>query len=87
MLTILALHYSYSNANGTLILKHFGKASAMAEWLLARRSASLHYAEGDPRRGIPPGTDEGDDFKVRCERAMGQGPGVRSQGSGVRSQV
>ena len=48
MLTILALHYSYSDANGTLILKHFDKAGAMAEWLLARRNASLHFAEGGP---------------------------------------
>ncbi len=56
MLTILALYYSYSNANATLLLNHFAKAKAVSEWLLARRNASLHFGEGDPRRGIPPGT-------------------------------
>ena len=46
-------------------LRHFGKARAMAEWIMARRNASLAYGERDPRYGIPPGVDEGDDFKVQ----------------------
>ena len=66
MLTILALYRSYSSAtDDALLLAHFDKARAMAEWLMARRNASLEYGVDDPRYGIPPGTDEGDDFKVQ----------------------
>ena len=65
MLTILALFYSYSGGNATLPLAHFDKARALAEWLMARRNASLRYEKSDPRYGIPPGVDEGDDFKVQ----------------------
>ena len=39
------------------------KARAMAEWLISRRANSLGDAPDDPRFGIPPGNDEGDDFK------------------------
>ena len=63
MLTILALYYSYSG-DESLLLSHFPKAQALAEWLIARRTASLEYASDDPRYGIPAGIDEGDDFKV-----------------------
>jgi hypothetical protein len=67
MLTILALFHSYSGGRtgDALLLKHFQKARTMAEWLMARRLESLHWPADDPRYGIPPGTDEGDDFKVQ----------------------
>lgn len=63
MLTILALYHSYS-ADDSLLLDVFDRARAMGEWLLARRGESLRWGESDPRYGIPPGTDEGDDFKA-----------------------
>jgi hypothetical protein len=68
MLTILATYFSYSGGDGAaagLLLTHFDKAKAMAGWLMARRTASLRYGPDEPRHGIPPGTDEGDDFKVQ----------------------
>ena len=68
MLTILATFFSYAGGDGAaagLLLAHFEKAKAMASWLMARRTASLQYGPDDPRHGIPPGTDEGDDFKVQ----------------------
>ena len=65
MLTILATYYSYSGGDASLPLAHFDKAKALAEWLIARRNESLRYATSDPRYGIPPGVDEGDDFKVQ----------------------
>ena len=40
------------------------QARTLAHWLIARREASLSYGEADPRYGILPGTDEGDDFKA-----------------------
>jgi len=72
MLTIHALYHSYANTiaresehASAPLLKHFQKAKTMADWLIARRAESLQYPETDPRYGIPPGTDEGDDFKVQ----------------------
>eukprot|EP01051_Picozoa_sp_SAG22_P006147 SAG22_NODE_392_length_11210_cov_3.879669_8_plen_1389_part_00 len=65
MLTILALYYSYSGGDAELLLKHFAKAKTMADWLIARRAESLQYGPADPRYGVPPGVDEGDDFKVQ----------------------
>ena len=58
MLTILALYHSYTG-DDALLLKHFPKARTMAEWIAARREASLQYGAADPRYGIPPGVDEG----------------------------
>jgi len=61
MLTILALYYSYSG-DSALLLKHFDRARAVAEWLLYRRSLSLEHSPDDPRYGIPPGDDEADNY-------------------------
>ena len=61
MLTILALYFSYTG-DSELLLKHFAKAKALAEWLLYRRSLSLKHSPDDPRYGIPPGDDEADNF-------------------------
>ena len=67
MLTLLALYHSYTSAgDAALLLRHFDKAKAMADWLMARRNAStLAFDPADPRHGILPGTDEGDDYKVQ----------------------
>ena len=65
MLTILALYHSYSGGDDALLLRHFEKAKAMAEWLIARRETTLSYGAADPRYGMMPGVDEGDDFKVQ----------------------
>ena len=70
MLTILALYFSYSGGDAALLLKHFDKAQAMAEWLMARREVSLQFGEEDPRHGIPGGTDEGDDYKVNYRHQL-----------------
>ena len=74
MLTILALFYSYSSEGEeekakavSLLLAHFNKAQTMAVWLMARRNTSLLHDTNDPRFGIIPGTDEGDDFKYQYE--------------------
>jgi hypothetical protein len=64
MLTILALYYSYSDGDDALLLEHFDKAKALADLLIARRTTSLQYGPDDPRYGMMPGGDEGDDFKV-----------------------
>ena len=76
MLTILALYHSYADSEVTvssssLLLEHFDKAKALAEWLLARRAESLTHGPADPRYGIPAGVDEGDDFKVQYLHKMG----------------
>ena len=60
MLTVLALYHSYSGGDDAFLLKHFAKAKALAEWLIARRATSLEYAVTDPRYGMIPGLDEGD---------------------------
>ena len=72
MLTILALYHSYSGSDDTLMLECFAKAKAMGDWLVARRTASLQYAEADPRHGILPGIDEGDDFRVQYTHQSNQ---------------
>ena len=72
MLTILALYHGYSRGDDELLLKHFAKAKAMADWLIARRDESLQYRPDDPRYGIPPGVDEGDDFKVQYRHQSNQ---------------
>ena len=51
MLTILALYQTYSGGDNALMLKHYAKAKAIADLLVARHSASLQYGEGDPRYG------------------------------------
>eukprot|EP01052_Picozoa_sp_SAG31_P071964 SAG31_NODE_30922_length_374_cov_1.221818_1_plen_83_part_10 len=56
---------SYSEGDSALLLEHFGKAKAMADWLIARRTESLQYGPDDPRYCVTPGVDEGDDFKVQ----------------------
>ena len=63
MLTIFALYVSMTG-DMELMLKHFGKAKAMAEWLLYRYQMSLsqHPSPDDPVHGILPGGDEGDGF-------------------------
>jgi hypothetical protein len=49
MLSILALYHSYS-ADDAFMLKHFGRAKALADWLSARRAASLReFGAEDPR--------------------------------------
>ena len=61
MLTIFALYVGVSG-DEALMIEHFGKARALARWLLYRYEMSLQWAEGDPRRGIVAGGDEGDGF-------------------------
>ena len=58
MLTIFALYVSYTG-DAALVLAHFGKIRALAEWLLYRYEASLQWGETDPRHGIVAGGDEG----------------------------
>lgn len=48
MLTMLALYYSYTH-DETLLLAHFPKAKAIADWLMARRELSLAYPKTDAR--------------------------------------
>ena len=66
MLTIFALYESMSG-DSALLLAHFGKAKALGQWLLYRYQASLKWPEGDPRRGIVEGGDEGDGFPAYYE--------------------
>ena len=61
MLTILALYVSYTG-DTALLVTHFGKARALAQWLLYRYNMSLKWPVGDARRGIVAGGDEGDGF-------------------------
>ena len=61
MLTIFALYVDVSG-DEALMLQHFGKARALARWLLYRYELSLQWPDGDPRRGIVAGGDEGDGF-------------------------
>ena len=61
-LTVLATYYSYSG-DQDLLLKHFGKAKALATWLSYRRSLSLNYSQADPRYGIPSGDAESENYK------------------------
>ena len=62
MLTVLALYHSHSGGDVAFVLRHFAKAKALAEWLLARRATSLRLPADDPRYGMLPGLDEGDNF-------------------------
>ena len=65
MLTILAKYYSYSEGNAddtAFMLKHFDKAKAIADLLMARRETSFQYGKSDPRYGMIHGLDEGDNF-------------------------
>ena len=62
MLTILAFYHSYSGGDATFLLQHFDKAKALADWLTARRATSLCFGADDPRYGMIPGLDEGDNF-------------------------
>ena len=66
MLTILALYHSYSDSDGdsdAFLLRHFARAKAIADWLIARRRTSLaEFAADDPRYGLIAGLDEGDSF-------------------------
>ena len=64
MLTVLAQYYQY-NAGGeeaddasAFLLTHFAKAKALAEWIIAKRTASLQHGASDPRYGIPAGGDD-----------------------------
>jgi len=61
MLTIFALYVSYTG-DADLMLAHFGKARALAQWLLYRYESSLGFPKDDPRHGIVAGGDEGDGF-------------------------
>ena len=63
MLTIFALYVS-TTGDTSLMLRHFGKARAHAQWLLYRfRNALADYPDpADPRHGIIAGGDEGDTF-------------------------
>ena len=62
MLTILALCYSYGICNDEFLLRHYEKAKAVAEVLVALRKTALHYDKDDPRYGLIAGLDEGDTF-------------------------
>ena len=62
MLSIFNLYY-YMTGDDALLLTHWPKIKALADWLLWRWQASVRdYPLGDPRYGIPPGLDEGDGF-------------------------
>jgi hypothetical protein len=61
MLTIFALYFDYTQ-DAAFLLRHFGRVRALARWLLYRYEMSLQWPQGDPRRGIVPGGDEGDGF-------------------------
>ena len=63
MLTIFALLVDYTG-DAALMLQHFHKARAHAQWLLYRFEQSLtNYPDpSDPRHGIIAGGDEGDTF-------------------------
>jgi len=63
MLTIFAL-YVDSTGDRELMLTHFGKVRALAQWLLYRYQQSLadHPDPADPAHGILGGGDEGDGF-------------------------
>eukprot|EP00911_Craspedida_sp_UC1_P000935 UC1_evm4s707 len=61
-LSIFAHYVSYTG-DSSLMLKHFGRARGLAQWLLYRYNISLtRYHADDPRFGIPPGGDEGDTY-------------------------
>ena len=64
-LSLLALYDGYSGDGAPLLLAHFDKAKALAEMLLARRNASLHYAPTDPRYGMLAGADDAV-HRTRC---------------------
>ena len=52
MLTILAQYHQYSEAGpGTdaFLLRHFTRAKAIADWLIARRDVTLQWGSEDPR--------------------------------------
>ena len=66
MLSIFALYVSYTG-DSALVLAHFGKIRALAEWLLYRYEASLQWDATDPRHGIVAGGDEGDGFVAHYE--------------------
>ena len=61
-----ALYHTYSDVDddsGAFLLRHFARAKALAEWLIARRRTSLaDFSAGDPRYGLIAGLDEGDTF-------------------------
>ena len=67
-LTLFALYVSYADGETerkdaeSMMLGHFGKAKALAEWLLYRYNQSLAFPQTDPRHGIPAGDDEADTF-------------------------
>ena len=67
MLTIFALYVRYTG-DAAFMLSHFAKARALARWLLYRYELSLGWKEGDPRRGIVAGGDEGDGFVAHYEK-------------------
>ena len=67
MLTLYALYVDYTK-DQEMILSHFDKAKAQAEWLVYRWNISLTYPKDDPRYGIPPGGDEGDGFVAYFEK-------------------
>ena len=67
-LTILATYSYYARGEeteedtNTFLIKHFPRAKALADWLLARRRISQKLPASDPRRGLIFGLDEGDNF-------------------------
>lgn len=54
--------YTSTTGDTALLIQHFEKAKALAEWLLNRHALSLVHPEDDPRHGIPAGNDEGDTY-------------------------
>lgn len=62
MLTILALYHSYSTQDDEFLLSHYEKAKGIADWLIARRALTLQLPMTDPRYGMIPGNEEGDEF-------------------------
>ena len=59
MLTVLAMYHWYSDeSDDEFLLRHFGKAETLANWLVSRRELSLTLDKTDPRYGIPMGGDD-----------------------------
>ena len=76
MLTLFALYVSYADGDDeqkdaeALMLSHFDKAKALADWLLFRYNKSLEFPPGHPSHGIPAGDDEADTYigcKTTCD--------------------
>ena len=85
-LTLLALYHSYS-ADAELLLKHFEKARALANWLLYRRKIALAFDTDDPRFGIPLGDDEADSYAHKGGFSGRTNPGAPASWLGMEPRL